>query len=216
VTGRKSCSALAALLFGGCATLVNGTEETFHVDTVPAGATVTTTIGGGNSAYACAATPCGFNVSRKATFVATVTKPGYHPVRVVVRNSEFKRLALDDLGVETASSEHGDADTLKSLGGNIGAATAAQAAVLNVDPITSAVFGSTSVGLAVGQTLIIAAPAAIVTDSATGSLNKLYPNPIRLRLIPDTEPIESIDSVRRLTDDPSLFIAAQPVGSAPE
>lgn len=200
---------LSSCILTSCATLVNGTDETFHIATIPEGATVRTTLGGGNSAYACDATPCAFNVSRKATFVATVEKPGYHPVRVVVRNSEFKRIAMNDAqsgtneGVPTA--EQPMLDDIGAAGAAIGGTTAAQLAVIHVEPITSLVTGSAPLTYAVTQGLIVAAPISIATDSFTGSLNNLYPNPVAIRLIPDDQPISELQAVRRIDGDTSLF-----------
>lgn len=193
-----------------CATLANGTEETFHVATDPPGASVRTTIGSGNSAYGCEATPCGFNVSRKTTFVATIEKDGYHPVKVIVRNSEFRREAMNDFSGSGQFADyvpgHDDLGDLPAALGATGAAVGAQMAVIHVEPLSTIATSSTGMGFAVAQGLVVAAPLAIVTDASTGSLNNLYPNPIAIRLIPDDQPIEEIKTVRTLArDDPALI-----------
>lgn len=201
---------LSAYALTGCSTLVNGTEETFHVATNPPGATVRTTIGNGNSSYGCASTPCGFNVSRKATFVATIEKDGYHPVKVIVRNSEFRREAMNDFAGTTEFADYVPDDSelsdVASAVGTTGATVGAQLAVIHVEPLAAAATSSTAMGFAVTQGLIVAAPMAFVTDSATGSLNNLYPNPVAIQLVPDDHPIESVKSVRTLkADDPALI-----------
>ncbi len=184
---------------------MNGTDEIFNVVTDPPGATVTTTLGGGNSAFACEPTPCGFLAPRKSLFVATIEQEGYHPIRVVVRNSEFRKQALNELTFEEDDSEvWGD---LKPAFANIGAGAAASAVVLNVDPITTTVGSSTALSFAVVQGLIVAAPIAITADQATGSLNNLYPNPIAVRMIPSDQDISTAQAFRRASDDQSLILA---------
>jgi hypothetical protein len=67
------CVALAALT-GACATVTRGTKEAWSVESVPPGASVTTTNG-----FACNATPCTFKMKRNSTFQVTVSKTGYKP-----------------------------------------------------------------------------------------------------------------------------------------
>jgi len=64
---------------GACATVTRGTTEAFTVETVPAGASVRTTVG-----YACDATPCTWKMPRKSEFTATIAKPGYKTVTTQV------------------------------------------------------------------------------------------------------------------------------------
>jgi hypothetical protein len=60
------------LALASCATITRGTKTDFTVQTVPGGASVTTTNG-----FSCAATPCTFKMPRKSEFSVTITKPGY-------------------------------------------------------------------------------------------------------------------------------------------
>lgn len=64
--------AISAMALSGCATITRGTNTTFTIETMPSGATVSTTNG-----YGCLATPCTFKMPRKSEFTVTVTKPGY-------------------------------------------------------------------------------------------------------------------------------------------
>jgi hypothetical protein len=68
---------LAALVAAGfavsaCATVTRGTNDTWTVNTEPAGAAVKTT-----NQFACDATPCTFKMPRKSEFSVTITKAGY-------------------------------------------------------------------------------------------------------------------------------------------
>ena len=62
-----------AVATAACATVTRGTTEAFVVETVPAGAKVTTSLG-----LSCDPTPCAIpKVKREAEFTATITKEGY-------------------------------------------------------------------------------------------------------------------------------------------
>jgi hypothetical protein len=64
--------AAAALLLTGCATITRGTNDTWTVNTSPAGAAVRT-----SNQFACDSTPCTFKMPRKSQFDVTITKAGY-------------------------------------------------------------------------------------------------------------------------------------------
>jgi hypothetical protein len=61
-----------AVLGSGCASIARGTTEDVVVNSVPAGALVTTSIG-----HTCPKSPCTFHVARKTPFTALASKPGY-------------------------------------------------------------------------------------------------------------------------------------------
>lgn len=71
---------------GGCASTLRGTKTDFTVETTPAGAQVQLSTG-----QTCAATPCTFHLPRKYPFVATVSKDGYEPQQVQIRNPWSRR-----------------------------------------------------------------------------------------------------------------------------
>lgn len=64
-----------------CATVVRGSNTAWRVQTMPSGATITTS----NGRY-CEATPCSINMPRKSEFTATVTMPGYKTETIDVGN----------------------------------------------------------------------------------------------------------------------------------
>lgn len=61
-----------SLSLGACASIVRGTDEDVAFQSIPPGATVTTSTG-----LSCAATPCLIKVPRKDEFVASFALPGY-------------------------------------------------------------------------------------------------------------------------------------------
>lgn len=64
---------------GACASITRGTGEQVAFQSEPPGAEVRTSTGLG-----CPETPCSFEVPRKDQFIATFTKPGYHPEQIAV------------------------------------------------------------------------------------------------------------------------------------
>ncbi len=63
----------AAMLLASCATITRGSHQAFTVESQPAGAQVTTSLG-----LSCTATPCTFpRVERDSEFSVTVSKEGY-------------------------------------------------------------------------------------------------------------------------------------------
>lgn len=77
----KAIAALAALLLGGCATIVRGTTESIGFDSQPSGAEVRLSIGGG------CVTPCAMVLKRSDEFIATFTKPGYMGQQIEVKTA---------------------------------------------------------------------------------------------------------------------------------
>ncbi len=83
---RSPCVARAAVIFtfaglalGGCATITRGTSVEIKVSSEPPGAEVRSSLG-----HYCAATPCAFDVSRKAEFTVSFSKPGFEPQQIAV------------------------------------------------------------------------------------------------------------------------------------
>ncbi|MBS9721202.1 translation initiation factor 2 [Tianweitania sp. BSSL-BM11] len=71
--------AASAVIISGCASALRGTTEPVTITTEPAGAAIRTSLG-----HTCPASPCTFQVSRKADFTAFADKPGYHPNSVFI------------------------------------------------------------------------------------------------------------------------------------
>ncbi|BCM83379.1 hypothetical protein [Methylobacterium indicum] len=75
-----STAILIAASVGACGSIVRGTTEPVSFVSVPSGAAMTT-----DKKYACPTTPCTLEVERSDEFVATFTKPGFHPQSIPVR-----------------------------------------------------------------------------------------------------------------------------------
>lgn len=79
----RALRAVVVLCAGGslaaCATVTRGSNDSWVVNTEPAGAKVETSNG-----HQCPSTPCAIKMSRKSEFTATITKPGYKPASVSV------------------------------------------------------------------------------------------------------------------------------------
>jgi hypothetical protein len=71
--------AAGALIISGCASALRGTTEPVTITTEPTGAAIRTSLG-----HTCPASPCTFDVSRKAEFTAFAEKPGYHANSIFV------------------------------------------------------------------------------------------------------------------------------------
>lgn len=72
--------AAASLSLAACATVTRGTTEQVTVTSEPSGASAVTSIG-----HSCPATPCTFEVSRKAEFITTFKKDGYEDQQIPVQ-----------------------------------------------------------------------------------------------------------------------------------
>ncbi|MFH6782917.1 MULTISPECIES: translation initiation factor 2 [Methylobacterium] len=88
-----SAAALMAVGLGACGSIVRGTTEQVSFVSVPSGAAMTT-----DKKYACPITPCTLEVDRSDEFVATFTKPGYHPESIPVRTKVAGRGAASVAG----------------------------------------------------------------------------------------------------------------------
>lgn len=64
----------AVLCVSGCASVARGTTEKVVVSSIPADATIRTSLG-----HTCPASPCTIEISRKSEFTAYAEKPGYKP-----------------------------------------------------------------------------------------------------------------------------------------
>lgn len=78
--GLAALAALALPCLGGCATVINGTSQSYKFQTDPGGAKVATTSG-----VSCVS-PCEMELKRRTDFRADVTREGYKPVYVLVQS----------------------------------------------------------------------------------------------------------------------------------
>lgn len=76
----KKTAILAVLLLAGCASVTRGTNEDVRIETTPADAVITTSLGNG-----CPSSPCMVSVKRKQEFTVTATRAGYETAIVEVK-----------------------------------------------------------------------------------------------------------------------------------
>jgi hypothetical protein len=196
---------LPIVLLAGCATAIRGPNVEFIVLTEPEGAIVTTTLetrdsrraraafdreqrsgsldGAGEGPqpvfHSCEATPCHFDLSRRAEFEVHVTMPGYHPATISI-TSGF------------------GGGTTQAIGGGALVATGAYLVSYSVFSAATTVAtlglaGSSYVGSVAGSAAASAATGVGVlmlgVDLASGAMLDLRPNPLVLVLIPIDQPL---------------------------
>ncbi len=69
-------------LLSGCGTVMRGSKDAWAIDSIPQGARVALNDGRG-----CDSTPCSIRVPRRSVFIATLSKPGFVPKRIVVTHA---------------------------------------------------------------------------------------------------------------------------------
>ena len=155
---------VAALAASGCATVVRGTSENFRVETVPPGATVTTTLPDDRGGFrGCAPTPCDVRVPRRGEFIARIDLPDHQTLRVIVRST----------GSDGAFG-------LSTIGGagTVAASTVGYAAATTGGGLA---IGATGATFLAGVGGVFASP-LIFLDAATGALSSVAPNPVNVEL----------------------------------
>ncbi|MEL6858714.1 MAG: hypothetical protein AAFO74_10025 [Pseudomonadota bacterium] len=194
------------LLLPACATVIRGPNVAFEVATEPPGATVTTDLLTKESRRAkqadpdapanyrgCSPTPCKFQVSRRAEFIATVTMPGYHPATVDV------------------TSGFGSGGSAASATGAVLVAGSAYSTIYGLASFWPAVFqSSANAGAAAGATQAATGVGLLFlgVDVATGAMLNVRPNPMVLILVPEDEEkpenvyIETEEELRELLEAP--------------
>jgi len=177
---------LLILSLSACATVTRGSNTEFVVQTIPAGATVTTDLPQNRDNneqveyFACSPTPCSITLPRRSDFNVMITLAGHQPFTYAITKEYNKQAIKKDTKAAVV------AGSVAAGGASIfaGGASAATAAALPA-AFTAAV---------AVQGVIIAVPAIGVgtgVDLASGSLIDLYPNPLNVQLAVDTDPKQS-------------------------
>lgn len=170
--------ALAILLASStaCMTATRGTSAEFYVLTEPAGATVVTNLQTKDNRKArkadpnlpieyhrCEATPCTFEVSRRAEFEIWIDKDGYH-----------KSAACIESDVQLLPTSAAAAQAGAGISGS-------QVIVATATPTT--ISGTVGTALWAG-TVATAGLASATVDTATGAILGPTPNPLQVELLP--------------------------------
>ncbi len=198
---------IAAFIMTGCATVNRGTTDHFRIDTVPQGATATTSIETPKSKRdrrrnkskspvyeSCSPTPCAIALPRLSEFVVRLEYENYEPVEMFVTNSSRKgsltattaatsTTALGAVGTATGVAASGVA-----LYGGTGAAITGTTAGFNfgasLTPSTSSIAGA-----AIPPALILSG-GMMLFDAGVGANRNFYPNPVVLELTPEGNPVK--------------------------
>ncbi len=204
-------------LLGGCATATRGSQTYFVVETLPVGAKVYTdklkASGSTSEFYGCTATPCKISIARRSQFNVMVTKDGYAPFFYVIQKRPYKELKKDKAKREEFRLDtNGDIIPNDELSANAGlvptdspslsAATGTAVGAWYTGEMI--VFLSAGAGTAIGAALI-AGPALMTgygVDLTSGALIDLTPNPMIVKLAPETD----TDETQRLK---TAFIASR-------
>ena len=155
---------LPLLSLGGCATVLNGSHQTIHVETDPPGATVTV-------AGETHTSPVDLVLKRSSKdLVVVIEKEGYVTRKIALERGASKNTWLNFIGVAAG-----------------GAAGAAIGASQGHDELESTFTGAA--GVAVGA---VALPALMfAVDGATGAIHRLDPPMIAVKLEPASPPAAS-------------------------
>lgn len=139
----------------------------------------------------CRPTPCQFEVSRRAEFTVTVTKPGYHPATIEI-TSGFGRGGSGAAAAGSAASASG-------------AYLVAYSGVTMMEAIVGAFFGGASVSSSAASTATVAAASAgaafLLVDVASGAMLDMRPNPLVLVLVPEDQPLPDGDNLLIETEE---------------
>lgn len=188
---------ICVLLLGfqaSCATVIRGTTEPFKVITDPPGAIVTTTLETPQSkkarlsnpdlnpsTFGCAPTPCEIELPRRSKFIAKIDMTGYQPVRATILSSAGAKGKV--AGTSTV--------------GALTAVTAVEAAAAASTSIPF--FSGLASAMVISGGVVMGSP-FVVTDAVSGAMLSLYPNPVSVRLIPQTSEIDANQIKTQLTD----------------
>ncbi len=189
------------LILPGCTTISRGATDYLRIDTVPQGATVTTTIETPRSQSAskanilhekqyrgCSPTPCLLKVARRGKFAIKIEHEGYEPAEIAIGGDIPIRSVNLDMNVP-----------IGSVVGNVGlTATSSALASAFVFSLNQALTSVLTLGSApasassavVGGAAVAGAGigvAMIGVDFLSGSFKNIYPNPIVIKLAPEGE-----------------------------
>ncbi|MEM1105996.1 MAG: hypothetical protein AAGH87_06360 [Pseudomonadota bacterium] len=205
---------IAALALPACATAFRGPNVPFEIVTEPPGARVSTDLltpktrrENRNEArlvswghldeprpveqvyYGCEATPCSFEVSRRSEFAVTLEREGFHTAQIAVTSNFGRR-------------EGGAA-----VAGNVAAVTGAYVVGFNLTTsfVSAFTLGTATTGaLATSAATTAAAGVGVMTlgvDVLTGAMLDLSPNPLVVILVPEDEPVPSVEDQYLVTEE---------------
>jgi hypothetical protein len=184
-----------------CATVSRGGTDYLRIDSVPQGATVTTTIETRASKVksvkdplalkqyrGCSPTPCLLKIGRRQGFALKIEHPGFEPAEIAIRGDIPMQTTNIDMAVPVGSiaANVGLGVTSGAIAGAL-AVSMSQAftSILTLGTGTAQtggiVAGATAAGAGIGL-------AVVGIDVASGAYSNIYPNPVIVKLAPEGTP----------------------------
>lgn len=195
---------IAALLLPACATVNKGSTDYFRVDSVPQGASVSTTIEthaskrkrAGNPKlepeyYGCDPTPCAIPFNRNAKFIARIEHEDYEPAEIFISSQNSQGSFAGNAATTTvvvggtayigAAAFAGYATFASQLAsGIVNALTFGLSTPASAAPATT----TSSVLSSAAPPVLAISGGMLMFDAASGANKNLYPNPVILGLAP--------------------------------
>lgn len=170
---------ICAVILSGCATVNRGATDYFRIDTVPPGATATTSIETSASKSArtknrdlepvyksCEPTPCSIALPRRSEFIVTLEQPGFEKAEMFITNSTSSRAFSENMAATTASAAGVTAVAAGTVA--VGSAIATGVTTLTFGTVGGLASGLTF-GLIPVQTGFTAASSAVPAASGVSS-----------------------------------------------
>lgn len=187
---------LMAVMLSACSTVNRGYKDHFRIDTVPQGASVTTSVidntrkkrqknqygryAGSNAItqyHGCRPTPCAIELPRRSEFVVTLEHPDYEPTELFVRSTSMKGGTTANAAANIATAS----GTSFALVGMAASFSAAYTPLLSLGTQSVNASGIATTGATAGLGIGVG---MIAIDIATGANLNLFPNPVVIELAP--------------------------------
>jgi len=179
----------APLALSACATATRTANTDFIINTIPAGASVTTdlqiakTVGNSPLYYGCAPTPCVINLPRRSDFNILVSRKRYQPFTYAITKERNKEAAKKNTNANVIAGASGA--TAYVVGGSAFASPSLFSLVPATVPISAAAIMAVPViGIASG------------IDLASGAMIDLYPNPLNIVFTPEETPEQTAELIQ--------------------
>jgi len=174
------------ILLSACATVLRTPNTNFVIQTLPAGASVTTdlkilsTAGNATAYYGCAPTPCSIKLPRRSDFNVLVVKSGYQPFTYAITKDRNKEVAK------------------RNAKANITIGAGASTALIVSSAGALPALSLPAAGAIAGAVALPAVPVIGLTtgiDLASGALIDLYPNPLNVAFASEVTPEQTAELI---------------------
>lgn len=187
---------IIAIMLSACSTVNRGASDHFRIDTVPQGATVTTSVidmskkkrrknqygryqdkNVVTAYHGCAPTPCAIKLPRRSEFVVSIEHPAYETTELFIRSSSLKGGTTTSAATNLASAS---ASGL-AVGGML---VAPMTSLGNLFMLTSPSVNTSGIATSGAAAGLGVGVGMIAVDMATGANLNLFPNPVIVELAP--------------------------------